>query len=294
MELFRALAALVERPARELAPVADALLIGPLPEADAYTELFIFQLAPYASIYLGAEGMIGGEARQLIAGFWRALGQSPPPEPDHLALMLALYARLRELEDGESEPVRREGLKRARLAFLWEHLLSWLPVYLCKLESIAPPFYKKWGEVLTEALIAEALAAGEPSQLPLHLREARALSDPRAGGEVEEFLQSLLSPARSGMILVRADLTRAARKLGLGLRLGERLFILKALFGQDPQAMLDWLAAEAQMWIARHKLKRESLGSVAAFWEDRAAATLSLLEQLKRDAQEPVGSLNDE
>ena len=36
--------------------------------------------------------MLGGEARDRIAGFWRALGLVPPPEPDHLAVMLGLYA----------------------------------------------------------------------------------------------------------------------------------------------------------------------------------------------------------
>jgi TorA maturation chaperone TorD len=289
MELFRALAALAEAPAKELAPVAGALLIGPLPDAHAYTELFIFQLYPYASVYLGAEGMIGGDARGLIAGFWRALGQSPPAEPDHLALMLALYARLRELEDQESEPLRKEGWHHARVTFLWEHLLSWLPVYLSKLETIAPPFYRKWGEVLTNALMTEAASAGAPLRLPLHLRESKELVDPRAGGAVEEFLQSLLSPVRSGMILVRSDLSHAARKLDLGLRLGERAFILKALFGQDPRGMLDWLAGEAQVWTTRHRLRREPLGKVAAFWEARAAATLSLLEELKLDANCEVG-----
>jgi TorA maturation chaperone TorD len=286
MELFRALAALAEAPAKELAPVAEALLIGPIPDAHAYTELFIFQLYPYASVYLGAEGMIGGDARHLIAGFWRALGQSPPVEPDHLALMLALYARLRELEDQESEPLRREGWHHARHAFLWEHLLSWLPVYLSKLETIAPPFYRKWGEVLLNALMTEAVTAGAPLQLPLHLRESKGLIDPRAGGAVAEFLQSLLSPARSGMILVRSDLARAARQLDLGLRLGERSFILKALFGQDPQGMLDWLAGEAKVWIERHRLTREPLGKLSAFWEARAAATLRLLEELKLDVEQ--------
>ena len=289
MELFRALAALAESPAKELAPVAEALLIGPLPDAHAYTELFIFQLYPYASVYLGAEGMIGGDARQLIAGFWRTLGQTPPVEPDHLALMLALYARLRELEDQESEPLRKETWHHARVTFLWDHLLSWLPVYLSKLETIAPPFYKKWGEVLMNALMTEAASAGEPLQLPLHLRESEGLVDPRAGGAVEEFLQSLLSPVRSGMILVRSDLAHAARKLDLGLRLGERSFILKALFGQDPQGMLEWLAGEARLWTARHRLTREQPGKVAAFWEQRAATTLRLLEELKLDANCEVG-----
>jgi hypothetical protein len=76
--------------------VADLLDLGPLPGEAEYTELFLFQLTPYASVYLGPEGMLGGEALDRIAGFWRALQQEPPVEPDHLAVMLGFYARLME------------------------------------------------------------------------------------------------------------------------------------------------------------------------------------------------------
>src|SRR4029453_9462546 len=108
MELFRALAVLVEPPDRPgAARVAEALGLGGAPEASAYTELFVFQLYPYASVYLGAEGMLGGEARDRVAGFWRALSLVPPAEADHLALMLALYARLCELATAETEALKR-------------------------------------------------------------------------------------------------------------------------------------------------------------------------------------------
>ena len=60
MELFRALAIFAEPPTVKSARVAEALELGEVPGADEYTEAFIFQLYPYASVYLGAEGMIGG------------------------------------------------------------------------------------------------------------------------------------------------------------------------------------------------------------------------------------------
>ena len=73
-------------------------------DSSAYMDLFGFQLYPYASVYLGSEGMLGGEARDRIAGFWRAIGEPPPSEPDHLAVLLALYARLCELAAETEEP----------------------------------------------------------------------------------------------------------------------------------------------------------------------------------------------
>jgi len=285
MELFRALAVLAEPPTAQGSHLAEALEWGRIPTASEYTELFVFQLYPYASVYLGAEGMLGGEARDRIAGFWRALGQTPPAEPDHLAVMLALYARLVELDEMESDPGRRERWHSARKAFLWEHLLSWLPVYLSKLDDIASPFYRRWGEVLAQALLAEAEATAKQELLPLHLRQAPGMIDPRSG-EVGEFLQSILSPVRSGMILVRADLSRAAHQLGIGLRLGERKFILKALLGQNANGMLNWLAEEASVWIERHRLYEPKLGEIAKGWEEQAKATATLLEELKLAAKE--------
>ena len=118
---------------------------GPLPGGPQLSELFLFQLYPYASVYLGAEGMMGGEARDRIAGFWRALGLDPPTEPDHLAVMLALYARLAELEDETEDARNREAWRQSRGAFLWEHLLSWLPPYLSKLTEIGPPVLSPLG-----------------------------------------------------------------------------------------------------------------------------------------------------
>nr|MDQ3803645.1 molecular chaperone TorD family protein [Acidobacteriota bacterium] len=157
MEIFRALGVLAEPPDHAgAARVAAALGLGGLPAAAEHTELFVFQLYPYASVYLGAEGMVGGEARDRVGGFWRALGQEPPAEADHLSVMLAAYARLAAMEEGD----RGAGAswRGARRAFLWEHLLSWLPAYLDKLAEIAPPFYRRWGELLTEALVSEARA----------------------------------------------------------------------------------------------------------------------------------------
>ena len=280
MELFRALAVFAEPPSVESAPVARALGLGALPLASEYTEVFVFQLYPYASVYLGAEGMLGGEARDLVAGFWRALGQAPPAEPDHLSLMLALYAELSGHEANERDDARRESWRRARVAYLWEHLLSWLPVYLSKLTESASSFYQRWGELLLDALLEEARANEAPPQLSLHLRNrAAGLVDPREG-ETGEFLQTLLSPARSGMILVRSDLTRAARTLELGLRVGERKYVLESLLAQDARGVLGWLAREARSWEARHRKQRETLGEIALAWEARAAAAAELLEEL--------------
>jgi TorA maturation chaperone TorD len=317
VELWRALGALAETPRSELQAIADLLDLGPLPPRAAHGELFLFQLYPYASVYLGAEGMMGGEAEDRIGGFWRALGQTPPPRPDHLPVMLGLLARLGELEaEADTGAPAAARWRHARGAFLWEHLASWLPLFLGKLlalEGVAAPFYLRWAALLHGALREEAASLRQPARLPLHLRTAPAgLVDPRVGsvrgrraggtpdrpvGEVagaerdaatdtagDTFLRSLLSPVRSGMVLVRADLARAARDLGVGLRAGGRHAALTEMLAQDPGAVLAWLAGEAETWAARHRPDLHPAPNIARFWQARAKSAARLLRELAAEA----------
>lgn len=279
MELFRSLAALVEPPVAELAPVAEVLEMGSLPSAAEHTELFTFQLYPYASVYLGPEGMMGGIARDRIAGFYVAMKQTPPPEPDHLTDLLAFYAYLSAHEAPADRPVVAEALLHVRKAFLWEHLLSWLPPYLQKVRELGGPFYQQWAVLMELVLAQEAEKIGAPEQISSHLLDAPGLVDPRTAA-FSEFQDSLLAPVRSGMILTRADLLSAARQLNIGVRLGERKYILTALFEQDAPGMLSWLAEQARVWVVRHLESRKTFGETSLYWEAKASATVKLLMEL--------------
>ena len=266
MELLRALAACCETPS---AAVAAALEL-PSPAAADHTELFGFQLYPYASVYTGAEGMLGGDAADRVAGFWRAVGADPPAEPDHLAALLGLYASVAE-ETGERA-------RHVRHALLWEHLLSWLPAWLARVAEIAPAPYAAWGSLLGDALLAEAEAMGPPAAPPLHLRLA-----PPGGG-----VDALLAAVRSGVILTRADLGAFARELGLGLRQGERRYALRALLTQDPSAVLDRLAREAGRQASIHRSQPPAWRPVTEHWASRAEASAGELSRLATEAREVI------
>jgi len=268
-----------EAPGPETDRVAGLLELPGRADVADYTDVFGLQLWPYASIYVGGEGKLGGEARDRVAGFWRALHLTPPAEPDHLAALLGLYASLAESEAAEQEPARLQLRRSSRQALLWEHLLSWLPTYLAKLDEIASPFYRAWAALLREALMADARVAGPPAQLPLHLREASALPNPSEEG-ADAFLAGVVSPVRTGLVLVRDDLSRAARDLGLGLRQGERLYVLKALLGQEPGATLKWLANEAARWTGIHESMPEELEPVRGYWSERARTSEQLISSL--------------
>jgi Nitrate reductase delta subunit len=279
IELVRALAVLAEPPGPEQRRLAEVLGLDGAVDDAAYTEVFTLQLYPYAAVYAGAEGMLGGEAADRLAGFWTALQRTPPAEPDHLAALLGLYASLAEREGGEADPARRLMWRVGRKALLWEHLACWLFPYLDKLREIAPPCYRSWAALLGETLAAEIGTVGPPDMLPLHLRLAPPLPDPRRDG-ASAFVRGLLAPVRSGVVLTKADLARAAHDLGLGLRMGERRFILETLLAQDAAALLTWLAAEARDAAARHRRHAHVTGPVAQFWTRRAGEAAALLGEL--------------
>ncbi len=280
-DLFRALAVLAEPPRAETEQVAQVLGLGEIPRPVDYTDLFLMQLYPYASVYVGAEGMLGGEAQDRVAGFWRAIALVPPTEPDHLASLLGLYASLSEREAAAIDDATQARLRHARSALLWEHLLSWVPPFLDKLAEIARPPYASWGRLLGAALHDEAQHLERAADLPLHLREAPGLPNPDAE-PLDELLNAFLTPVRSGMIITHTDLVRAAAQTSLGLRRGERRFVLQSLFDQDATASIRWLEGEAGSWARRHQLRSGDAGIVDGFWRDRATTTRRMLQVMRR------------
>lgn len=283
-ELIRALGALAEPPQAQHGALAAAMGI-PCPTAAEHADVFLFQLFPYASVQLGPEGKLGGVARDRVAGFFRALGQTPPTEPDHLAVLLGAYASLVERADEAHDDTGRAAWARARQALLVEHILSWLPAFGRRVADIGGPAYRGWAGLLDELLAAEAARTpAAATQLPRHLAEAALLPDPRQG-PVDDFLEGLLAPGRTGLILTASDLARAADDLGLGRRVAERRFVIRALLDQDPEGFLGWLgaaAAKASSDWDSHWLVRTPTG---AWWRDRSATTSDLLAQLAADAR---------
>ena len=283
-ELIRALGALAEAPVPGHTAIARALRLPDPPPASAHADLFLFQIYPFASVYVGPEGMLGGEARDRVAGFWRALGEAPPDEPDHASTLLGLYAAVCEAERRCEDNARQVLWGQSRRALLWEHLLSWVVVYADAVERSGDAFYGPWARLLRSVLLSEACDLGAPDVLPLHLREAPALEDPRAAGGAT-FLTQLVAPVRSGIVLTREDLGRCASEIGAGLRTGERRFILETLLAQRAAQTLDWMRAEADRWAVRHACWDAELGVVSRFWAERARTTRDLLGELADEAK---------
>jgi hypothetical protein len=277
-ELFRALGAMTEPPGEAQLRLAGLLGL-PRPSGEQWTAAFVVQLVPHASIYLGAEGMLGGESADLVAGFWRALRMPVPSDADHVAALLGLYAALADAECDQPVGPRRTMHRQARTALFHEHLASWLPAYAWAMASSGPAPYAAWGRLLYDALRAEVALLGPPDRMPAHLREVA----PVTTGSLDELLVGLLTPARSGVIITRTDLATVARGTGLGLRLGDRRRVLRSLIEQDAAAALAALTELARAWLARHLADEPAFGPATRHWAARAAATADLLAEARRD-----------
>jgi TorA maturation chaperone TorD len=148
-ELLRALGAVADSPAAARA-VADPLGLAPVSDAE-HTEVFVLNCPPYASVYLGPDGALGGEGADRAAGFWRALAITPPAEPDHLTALLALYASLGEAAAQAGQPATARALARSRLSLFREHLWPWLPAYLDAVADLGVPTLTAWAGLTRRA-----------------------------------------------------------------------------------------------------------------------------------------------
>ena len=271
-ELLRALGAVADSPAAARA-VAGPLGLASVSDAE-HTEVFVMNCPPYASVYLGPDGALGGEGADRAAGFWRALAITPPAEPDHLTALLALYASLGEAAMEASRPATEQALTRSRHSLFREHLWPWLPAYLDAVTDLGVPALTAWAGLTRRAVAAEF--AGQPAwpSLPLALRAAPAQT--WTGPPLADLVDALTTPVRSGIILTRRRLAAGAGEAGLGHRIGERRYALRAMFGQDSRATLAWAAAETARWQRRHA-RRAATDEVAGWWAARADRTGTLL-----------------
>jgi len=301
-ELLRALGSVAASPPPHCLAVTASLGL-PAPTAAEHTAVFVLAAPPHAAIHLGADGKLGGDALDRVAGFWRAIGLRPPPDADHLGPLLMLHAELADAERAARRQPARDRLRHAREALLFEHLWSWAPGYLTAVTRLGVPSLAAWARLTLSALGAEACGAAPPSTLPLALRTApEPIGPPPAGaapaGAAQAgaasarpaagrgwLLDALLAPVRSGVLLTGADLRDGATAAGVGYRVGERRYTLQAMLDQDAAATLSWLAGHARRWAALHAAQQPvAVRDPRHWWARRAEHTARTLDTCARSS----------
>jgi TorA maturation chaperone TorD len=282
MDIIKALGELAEAPGPDQVRTARMLGLPGEPSRAEYTDLFVVQLYPYASVYLSPEGQLGGQVQDHIAGFWRVLHQPVPRDPDHVATLFSTYSQLANHTSNGDEPYMQDLRRQMRHAFLWEHIASWILPFVARVRELGSPAYRGWGSLVLDAIEAEVNHAGPPPMLPLHLRSAPPL--PRQS-DLASLTPLLFSPVTSGVILTRADLGRCARDLGMQIRIAERRYTLGTMLEQNAVRVGDWLANEARRQADLIGHTAPSFRAIADHWEQRALTTSELVTHVTRSTE---------
>lgn len=270
VELIRALGAAAHTPPPESHRVFEALGLPPATGA-AHTQAFVLSAPPHAAIHLGPEGKLGGAGLDRVEGFWRAAGQAPPTDADHLGVLLMCYAEFGERADSP-------GYRRVAETLFHEHIWPWAPGYLRAVSEVNVAGVTDWAHLTMAVLDDEYRRLSPLGRLPLALREAPAAIE--VDCDFDDMLDAMVSPVRSGFVLTHHSLSTGAASVGVGYRRGERRFALKAMLNQDKTATLRWLAAHAADWAQWHAGRPDA---TSHWWAARAHDTARVLTGMGAD-----------
>ncbi len=237
---------------------------------DGFTELFDFDLPPFASYYLTIGPILGGEPvgylRGLLSAYLRP--ELQPSQPDSLAFLLRLLALL----------LRQRSEDRAHVIF-YEALSPWLGTYARAIASFAPLGLRRIGLLLDEVYQDWSKTIPSALSLPFLLRSA---PEPPKMKDRESLLDSLLSPVGSGLVLPRSELIRITHRHGLGMRPGGRRFSFQSLLDTSPGETLGAILETVAIQLAWY---RNLDSPIALWWHQRLAATQSSVTELLNDTE---------
>lgn len=301
--LYRFLAQAYLRPpdADLLAMARDIPELEPHLNADLkhhHTDLFEFNVYPYASVFLDPSGMLNAPWSGFVAGVFEVLGLETSlgaglAAPDHISAQLEALALLLERE-AATEAVVKASARHAQQTLLVEHLLPWLPCFVGAIRRADTGFYGQLAE-LTLALVLEHASTvlnTAPAPFTFPASDApvsyQAPAGKKQSGEARQRLQDLITPAQSGMFLSRADIRQLGRELGLPTRFAERSFMLETVVQGAADA--DMVAAVFDYIVRAALAQQQELDKLAqahpllsTFWQawtDKLASTISYYESL--------------
>ena len=120
-----------------------------------------------------------------------------------------LYAELGAAESAATDERHAAQLRRSRSALLHEHLWSWAPGYLVAVALARGAPARPVGELTLQALRAELGDADLPRPAAARAARGRRAAPPQ--GSLDEALDAIVTPVRTGIVLTQRDLHEGAR-----------------------------------------------------------------------------------
>lgn len=269
-------------------------------------QLFVHNVFPYESIFLGEDGLLGGSITEAVAAFYGRIGlQATAAESaDHISAEFAALAHLcfAELDAIEDQiPHQIQRLRQLQRRFLDEHLLRWLPAFVIAIEQQVHSIY---ADVVRQSfelvcvhrgqLGADLMAAVDVFTLPappdLLVDEKTSLRD---------IARYLLNPAYTGFFLSVDDIRQVGAKFRVPHGFGKRQQILTNLLrtASDYEVFPETIEAFkvlASQWQMAFEALPALPATIQRVWVARLQATQALLTEIERMAQQQQIVMDDE
>lgn len=250
---------------------------------------------PFEGAYLAADGTIGGDATDGLHALFARAGFRPDlraVDAEHLATILRALAFLAGAEadaiaDAHAGAIERTGELARRL--LDEHALRWVPAWAAGVRRVGLAFPDALASAIEELLLAHRAAIPSPPRgfaLP-----PLALDPDGPDTDLRAVADALVTPARAGLVLTRADLERLGRGLEVPRGFGERAQVMVNLLRSAARfevfdALLDALARElAAQRAALAAPRLRGVDALVAPWQERSAEMQAILSAMRTAAR---------
>lgn len=260
-------------------------------------QLFIHNVFPYAAIFLGEEGLLGGTITENVSAFYHRIGFQPTSDdsPDHLsteldAMAYLSYAELDAVEDQLPHQVQR--LRQFQRRFLDDYLLRWLPAFVIAVEQQSPNTYTALVRHAFELVCRHRLQLGDDlmaSDSYFVLPEIpNLLADDKTS--LRDIARFLLTPAYTGFFLSVDDIRRIGATYRVPHGFGKRQQILTnllrtaSMYEVFPTIIGDFEQL-SERWQAQFSAMTVLPENIQTVWLERLAVTgtmLTKIEQLAR------------
>lgn len=253
------------------------------------------EIPPHESLFLDADGLLGGPVAERVLADYRRCGFRPDPNAsgaDAISEELGLLAFLSGAEadaweDGKAGVAQRMADLQGE--FLAEHLLAWLHPFALAVQAEESPFYAALAGLLVE-MVAEQATAIHPAgrgQPPVALPEAPDLLNDEAAG-LREIAAYLTAPPLSGIYLSRGAIGRVGRAHRLPRGFGTKAQMLETLLRGAAQyeqlpSVAESLHGVFDAWHARYAAAMDEHPHLQAYihpWQVQTGPARQLLIRL--------------
>ncbi|MEM9952738.1 MAG: molecular chaperone TorD family protein [Chloroflexota bacterium] len=263
----------------------------------SHYQLFVHNVFPYESIFLGNDGLLGGVVTERVVTFYERIGfqADSSDSADHISNELSALAHLCFAEhDAIVNDLVHEvqRLRQLQRRFLDEHLLRWLATFWLAVQQQEQSVYTAIVQQSFELVCRHREALGDDlmaqDKLFILPRSPDVIDDEKTS--LRDIARYLLTPAYTGFYLSSDDIKRIGTRLRLPHGFGKRQQILTNLLrtASDYELFPETIAvfkASALDWHTQLESLAGLPVAIQQVWLARLDETLAVLNHIEQMAR---------